>query len=206
MGVRVFKKFPCSPMCKYLSGSIEARAGWQAWCACNQRCATSTQHWWMRALAPIQKEDGRAYVAHRGSRANTCIKMCLVPLYPSSSYFSFPFHVHDRCRDKTREYLWRIWRIDRGGGRIVNLFSRRVDERQGIIDLCCDLEISLLSGHGSRGGRICAAVSIFVKKGVGSLVYSCTLVYSIDFSKEKLRNELTVNYNTIHFCFYIKIG
>lgn len=151
--MRVFKKFPCSPMCKYLSGSIEARAGWQAWCACNQRCATSTQHWWMRALAPIQKEDGRAYVAHRGSRANTCIKMCLVPLYPSSSYFSFPFHVHDRCRDKTREYLWRIWRIDRGEGGLLTFFLAGSMRDKGLLTFAAILKFLFYRATGREVGE-----------------------------------------------------
>lgn len=53
----------------------------------------------------------RRKMAHRGSRVNTCIKMSPVFRPSSPSSFSLPslvfLHrkVHDRCRDKTREYL-----------------------------------------------------------------------------------------------------
>lgn len=93
-----------------------------------------------------------------------------------------------------------------GEGGLLTFFLAGSMRDKGLLTFAAILKFLFYRATGREVGEYVAAVSIFVKKGVGSLVYSCTLVYSIDFSKEKLRNELTVNYNTIHFCFYIKIG
>lgn len=160
---------------------------WQDLLVCVQpemRHGASTQHWWVRALTPIQrKEDGRV----RGASREPCEYMhenvsSPTPCPSSSSSSSFPFFTIDVAIK--RENIFGGFGGLTGGGRIVNLFSRRVDERQGIIDLCCDLEISLLSGREWEWENMCCCGFCKKKVCVGSLRVHWSICIVLIFPKK----------------------
>lgn len=163
------------------------------------RHGASTQHWWVRALTPIQrKEDGRV----RGASREPCEYMhenvsSPTPCPSSSSSSSFPFFAIDVAIKRENIFGGFGGLTGGGGGGLLTFFLAGSMRDKGLLTFAAILKF-LFYRVENGSGRICAA-AVFVKKKRcvwEVFVYSCTLVYldSVDFSKEKLRNELIVNY------------